>query len=140
MKKLISTMVIGCLTLGISALAAVDWQDNYSAGLAKAKKEKKLVMVDLSAPWCLPCKQLDKDTFSNRDVAARLSNDFITVKLDFEKTLNDAELSKQFATDMIPYIVFLDADGKKLSEFVGFLAPEDFLKELDKASQKAAKK
>ena len=81
-----------------------------------------------------------KTPSATRTSQARLSNEFVAVKLDFEKSLNDAELSKQFATDMIPYIVFLDADGKKLSEFVGFLAPEDFLKELDKATQKAAKK
>jgi thiol:disulfide interchange protein len=140
MKRLISATMIGCFVLVISGLAAVDSQDSYTAAVAKAKKEKKLVMVDVYATWCVPCKQLEKETFGNKDVGARLSNQVITVKLDLEKILNDADLAKQFAKDTIPYVVFLDSDGKKLSEFVGFLPPDDFLKELDKAIQKATKK
>jgi thiol:disulfide interchange protein len=133
-------MIVGCVALMVSGLASADSQDNYTAAVAKAKKEKKLVMVDVYATWCLPCKELEKETFGNKDVEARLSNQVITVKLDLEKILNNAELAKQFAKDTIPYVVFLDSDGKKLSEFVGFLPPDDFLKELDKAIQKVTKK
>jgi len=140
MKRLISVMIVGCVALMVSGLASADSQDNYTAAVAKAKKEKKLVMVDVYATWCLPCKELEKETFGNKDVEARLSNQVITVKLDLEKILNNAELAKQFAKDTIPYVVFLDSDGKKLSEFVGFLPPDDFLKELDKAIQKVTKK
>jgi thiol:disulfide interchange protein len=139
MKKIIITFVAGCLAMGISAGAAVDWQNSYSAALARAKKEKKLVMVDVYATWCLPCKQLEKETFGNKDVEARLSNQVISVKLDLEKILNDTELAKQFAKDTIPYVVFLDSNGKKLSEFVGFLSTDEFLKELGKAVEKVAK-
>jgi thiol:disulfide interchange protein len=139
MKKVIIPLLVGCLALSISAVAAVDWQNSYAAALARAKKEKKLVMVDIYATWCLPCKQLEKETFANKDVEARLSNQVISVKLDLEKILDNAELAKQFARDTIPYVVFLDSDGKKLSEFVGFLTADEFLKELDKTHEKATK-
>lgn len=139
MKKVIIPLLVGCLALSISAMAAVDWQNSYASALARAKKEKKLVMVDIYATWCLPCKQLEKETFANKDVEARLSNQVISVKLDLEKILDNAELAKQFARDTIPYVVFLDSDGKKLSEFVGFLTADEFLKELDKTQEKATK-
>ena len=139
MKKVIIPLLVGCLALSISAVAAVDWQNSYAAALARAKKEKKLVMVDIYATWCLPCKELEKETFANKDVEARLSNQVISVKLDLEKILDNAELAKQFARDTIPYVVFLDSDGKKLSEFVGFLTADEFLKELDKTHEKATK-
>ena len=139
MKKVIIPLLVGCLALSISAVAAVDWQNSYATALARAKQEKKLVMVDIYATWCLPCKQLEKETFANKDVEARLSNQVISVKLDLEKILDNAELAKQFARDTIPYVVFLDSDGKKLSEFVGFLTADEFLKELDKTHEKATK-
>ena len=139
MKKVTIPLLVGCLALSISAMAAVDWQNSYATALARAKKEKKLVMVDIYATWCLPCKQLEKETFANKDVEARLSNQVISVKLDLEKILDNAELAKQFARDTIPYVVFLDSDGKKLSEFVGFLTADEFLKELDKTHEKATK-
>jgi thiol:disulfide interchange protein len=139
MKRVILALIPALLALSISAGAAVDWQNSYPAALAKARQEKKLVMVDVYATWCLPCKQLEKETFGNKDVETRLSNQVISVKLDLEKILDNPELAKQFARDMIPYVVFLDSNGKKLSEFIGFLSTDEFLKELDKALEKATK-
>ena len=119
MKKAIIPLLVGCLALSISAVAAVDWQNSYASALARAKKEKKLVMVDIYATWCLPCKQLEKETFANKDVEARLSNQVISVKLDLEKILDNAELAKQFRSSGIDSIQLRtnEAYGATLGRF-----------------------
>jgi len=140
MRRVATLTLLAVLTVCVSARAAVEWQRNYKAALQKAKSENKLVMLDIYAEWCGPCKMLDKNTFSNKDVEARLSNEFIAVKIDLDKSPEAMELAKKFDVNAIPHIVFLDADGKKLSDIVGYIPPDEFLKELDSAAKKAAKK
>lgn len=140
MKRLIAVTIAGFLTLGTIAFAAVDWQNDYDASLAKAKKDNKLVIVDLYTDWCGWCKKLDRDTYSNMDVERKLTKDFVAVKLNPEKGPKAAKLAKEFGTTGFPHIVFVNADGKKVSEINGYLPPKDFLKQLESVTEKATKK
>ena len=140
MKKLIAVTVLGFLAFSSGALAAVDWGHDYDAALEKAKKDKKLVMVDLYTDWCGWCKKLDKDTYSDKDVEAKLTKDFIAVKVNPEKSQRNAKLSRDFGTTGFPHIVFVDADGKKVSESGAYLPAAQFLEQLNKISEKATKK
>jgi len=140
MKKLMTGTILGFLVFGASAFAAVEWQTSYDMALAKAKKDKKLVMVDLYTDWCGWCKKLDKDTYTDKDVEAKLAKDFVAVKLNPEKSADIAKLSQRFGTRGYPHIVFVNTDGNMVSEIGGYLPPKDFLKELESVSEKATKK
>src|SRR6266436_2389769 len=113
MKKFITVTILGFLALSAGVSAAVDWGHDYDAALEKAKKDKKLVMVDLYTDWCGWCKKLDKDTYSDKDVAAKLAKDFIAVKVNPEKSQRNAKLSRDFGTTATPHIVFVEAESKK---------------------------
>ncbi len=140
MGKFIIATIVSVWVLGASAWAGVAWEQNYDAALAKAKKEKKLVMVDVYTDWCGWCKKLDKDTYGQKDVETKLTKEFISVKINPEKSSQNAKLAKQFGTHGYPHIVFLDAEGQKLSEIGGYLAPKDFLSRLNEVTEKAQKK
>jgi thioredoxin-related protein len=51
---------------------------------AKLQQEPKPVLIDLYTTWCGWCKQMDRKTYSNKQVAQYLSDKFYTVKLDAE--------------------------------------------------------
>ncbi len=140
MKRLITVTILGLLALSAGASAEVDWGHDYDAALVTAAKDKKLVMVDLYTDWCGWCKKLDKDTYSDKDVAAKLTKDFVAVKLNPEKTQRNAKLSRDFGTTGYPHIVFVDANGKKVSEIDGYLPAAQFLEQLNKISEQATKK
>lgn len=140
MKRFVTIVSAGLLSLAVSTYAAVDWARDYKSALELAKKDKKLVMVDFYADWCGPCKLLDKLTFSNPDVQAALSNDFVSVKVNIEGSKENRELALQFNTEAIPHIIFFDSNGKKVSEIVGFVPADQFRDELRKVTEKAAKK
>jgi len=131
---------VGFLALGVYAYAAVDWAQDYKSASARAAREKKLLMVDLYADWCGPCRMLDKTTFSNADVQAALSKDFIAVKVNIEASKENRDLAIKLDTRVIPHIVFFDSDGKKLSDIFGYFPPDQFLDELRKVTKQAAKK
>ena len=140
MNRLIAGTILGFLVFGASAFGAVNWEQDYDLGLAKAKKDKKLVMVDMYTDWCGWCRRLDKDTYANKDVADKLAKDFVTVKVNPEKSPKGAKLARQFGTRGYPHIVFVGADGNKVSEIAGYLPPKEFLRQLELISEQAAKK
>ena len=80
--------VVALLCLALSAFAApppkpklVHWM-NYTEALEKAKESSKLIFVDLYADWCVPCRIMDANTYSDPTVASLLNTRFVPVKLD----------------------------------------------------------
>lgn len=138
--KLMTMIAAVCLLAPMTWAADVKWEHNYDDALKQAKTEKKIVVVDVYTDWCGWCKKLDKDVYSDKDVQAKLSKDFIAVKLNPEKSAANAKVAKSFGVRGFPYIAFLDADGKKLSEISGYVPAAQFLKALEEAAPKSEPK
>ncbi|MBI4665402.1 MAG: thioredoxin family protein [Nitrospinae bacterium] len=117
---------------------AVKWEKASIAAIDGAKAQGKPVMIDFSAEWCVPCKELEHYTFPDPRVAA-YSTDVVFMKADITKG-DDAEnesLKKRFRVIGVPTIIFLDKNGTELGDLrlAGFENAEDFLKRLDRAKQ-----
>lgn len=63
----------------------VTWYD-WNTGYPLAAKENKLILVDVYTNWCGWCKKMDRDTYSDKDIAGTLNKQFIAIKLNPEKT------------------------------------------------------
>ena len=59
----------------------VHWM-GYAEALEKAKSAPRLIFVDLYADWCVPCRIMDANVYSNPTVASLLNSRFYAVKLD----------------------------------------------------------
>lgn len=132
-------LVVAFVALATTARAGVDWQSNYDDAMAKAKKEKKLVMVDVYTDWCGWCKKLDKDVYSKPEIQAKLQKNFIAVKINPEKNQKNREVAERFGVRGYPNIVFVDATGKKLYQQPGYSPADEFGKTLDEVVKKAVK-
>ena len=102
----------------------------------KAKKEKKIVMVDIYTDWCGWCKRLDRDTYSDQNVQAKLAKDFVSVKVNPEKSDAGAKLAQQFGVRGFPFIGFVGTDGKLVTQISGYLPAAEFLKKLEQVTAK----
>ncbi len=113
-----------------TAPPAVTWDAYTDAAVAQAKAAGRPVVLDFSADWCVPCHELDQNTFTDRAVAEGLAP-FTRLKVDF--TRSDAPdvlaLQERYQVTGVPTILFLGPDGKEVSgtRVVGFLAPLPFL-------------
>jgi len=106
------------------------WQD-YDVGLlAEAKSNGQYVIIDFSAEWCLPCKELEHRTFSQQDVVDA-TLDMLRVRADLTETASPAvaKLRKDYAIKGVPTVVFLDKTGKEREDLrvFGFVDDDEFL-------------
>jgi len=99
-------------------------QKGLDAALSQARASKKLVILDYWTSWCGPCKSMDEWIWTDAEVAGVLSAGFAGVKLDgdIEKKLVD-----RFKIGGYPSVVILDAAGKELKRFSGYLGSKDVL-------------
>jgi thiol:disulfide interchange protein len=133
-------MLAGTISLAVSTLGAgLQWQDDYDKALAAAKTDNKIVIVDVYTDWCGWCKKLDKDVYADAGVQAKLAKDFVTVKINPEKSKENAEFARKFGVYGYPHILFLDAGGKKISEIRGYIPAKDFAEKLVALADKSAK-
>lgn len=99
----------------------------------KLQNTKQLVMLDFYADWCTACIEMEKFTFSNAAVKAKLGN----VKLlQVDVTKNspaDQALMKQYKVFGPPALIAFDAQGNEMpvARVIGYMPPEKFIPHLD---------
>lgn len=69
---------------GVAAAAnPVSWLTIEEAA-QKLQEKPRPILIDLYTNWCGWCKQMDRKTYSNKQVAQYLNDKFYTVKFDAE--------------------------------------------------------
>jgi thiol-disulfide isomerase/thioredoxin len=106
-----------------------DQRGTYAALLAKAKKQKKLVFLDVYATWCGPCKMMDRQTYTDSAVA-KAAKAFVNRKIDGEKG-EGPSIAQRYAVNAYPTLLIVDGDGKERNRLVGFQQPARFARFLD---------
>jgi len=101
---------------------------------ALAATNGKTAMLDFYADWCVSCKEMEKLTFVDPAVQARLAN---TVLLQVDVTANDAAdkaMLKRFGLFGPPGIIFFDRNGAEIadSRVIGYQNAGKFLGSLQK--------
>jgi thiol:disulfide interchange protein DsbD len=94
------------------------------------------VMLDFYADWCVSCKEMERFTFSDPGVQAKLAG-FTLLKADVTaNSADDKALLARFGLFGPPGIIFFDAKGQenKQVRVVGFQDADKFLQSLARTS------
>jgi protein disulfide-isomerase len=124
-----------------TVFAAAGWGDDYEKGLAQAKAEKKLLVLDFTgSDWCGWCIKLDKEVFSKKEFKDYAKENLVLVEVDFPQSkpqskalkAQNEKLQSKFGIKGYPTIVVLNGDGKKVGE-LGYQegGPGPFIAKLD---------
>lgn len=96
---------------------AVHDKDELNQALASARSQKKPVILDVYADWCISCRQMDKEVFENRDVLQRLSSVQL-LRLDLTKQTSASEqLQKELGIVGPPMVLFFGPDGREAKAY-----------------------
>jgi len=101
----------------------------FDRALDEAKAACKPVMIDFYADWCAACKELDKFTYVNADVAKDAER-FATVKIDATTDTDGlTAIQKRFGIVGLPTVVFIDSRGNVLENprVTGFVDAHAYL-------------
>ncbi len=111
----------------------IEWADATEQAIDASRKP---VIIDFSAAWCLPCKELEHFTFTDERVV-EISDKFDTFFADVTTSGNPEmeKLKKKYGVVGVPTVLFLDSDGKEMKDLrvVGFVSADEFLSRMKKA-------
>ena len=126
MKKLIFLLL---LALGTGAARAQVKFETKSTDAVRemAIKQGKLVFIDLYASWCPPCRMMEKQVFSRKDVGEFMDQRFVAAKYD--KTTG-RELLQKYGSGSIPLYLVFDTRGELLGRITGAADAETFMDNL----------
>lgn len=115
------------------AFNAIRGQVGLEEALDRARSQGRPVILDVYADWCVECKELERDTFTDNGVQHRLSR---LVRLRADVTANDdidQRLLKGLGVFGPPALIFYGSDGveRRPERVVGFIGPRPFREHLD---------
>jgi len=114
-----------------------DSTSNWKEIKEKAKAEKKNIFIDFYATWCGPCKIMDSQVYCQRDVGEIINKDFISIKVQTDKTSSDnsqaqawysdaAKLASRYSISAMPTLLFIKPDGTVLNSAIGVRSVDKF--------------
>jgi len=143
MKKIVFLFTL--LVVGSMSAQKINWMSMNEA-LAAQEKEPKKIFMDVYTKWCGPCKLLDKNTFSNKDLIEFVNENYYAVKFNAEGTEDityqdftytnpnyqegrKGRNATHFFADALrlqgyPSLVFFGDDGKLIQAIPGYKTPQ----------------
>lgn len=135
-KSKVIAISIGYLFLPHLSAAEIDINFrncSYNEVFEIAKNENKKVFLYFHFEGCAPCKRMETEVFTNRDVTTFFNTNFIAVKIN---TLvpEGKKIAAKYNISINPAFVFLDEATNELERAVGYFSSEDFLDIAQKAN------
>ncbi|MEW6118138.1 MAG: thioredoxin family protein [Nitrospirota bacterium] len=124
MKKRVLALLVAATILLIAGLSSAD---QLEMTLNRAKKEGKIVMLELGSVGCIPCEQM-------KPVMKKLSENYKgKLEVIFVDVKKDSKNAKKYGVFVIPVQVFLDKEGKEFHRHLGYYSYEEIVPVLKKA-------
>ncbi len=103
--------------------APLAWSDFGAATFARAKAERRFVVMDGSAEWCHWCHVMEAVTYHDVAVREVLEAHFFAAMVDVDAR---PDIEERYSEYGWPATVIFSPDGQELGKYRGFIAPERF--------------
>ena len=121
---LVSALFLGTAASATPAPTAVTV--SLSSARAKAAREGKLLLVDFTAAWCLPCKVMAETTFADPTVLAYLREHYVAIEIDVEN-FDGLAIQQQYEVETLPAVILFASDGQEVDRLDGAVTAEQLL-------------
>jgi len=122
MRTKLSASVVLVLLLLVAPSArgqdALRWESRLQDAARQAAATNRLVLVHFWAPWCVACRKMDQEIFSQPDVQAAIDADYVAVRLNVD---HNQAIAQQYGVSELPTDVVVLPDGRLVDRRPGFL-------------------
>lgn len=127
--SLISMLLVSSFVFGQKKI------DYVKGGITEAKslavKEGKLYFVVFYTDWCLPCKWMDDNSFSAKEVVDFVDDYYKAVRINIDEFDGHAA-RQQYNVEFLPTIIIFDQGGGILAKFEESLSAKKLFEALEK--------
>lgn len=115
----------------------VHWMDIDQA-VAASTRSHRPILYEFSAEWCGPCHLLEREVFMDPDLAAKINNRYIAVKVVDRQREDGSNAGKvqrlidRYSVNAFPTIVIAAGDGRVRDRAVGYSGRDQFAAFLDR--------
>lgn len=99
----------------------IPWKGSFPLALEAAIQVRKPVLVYWNAEWCTICRRIERESFSEPEVAAAIGA-FVPVKVDIDR---DTALAARYSVDAVPAFMLIDTKGKVRGHILGYKSPAE---------------
>lgn len=118
MKALVLGLVLNAATAGSPTVPWEPWSDS---AFARAAREKRFVLLEVGAVWCHWCHVMEATTYKDADVIRLIRDHYVPVRADADA---QPDLANRYEEYGWPATIVLDASGRDLVKFRGYIAPQ----------------
>lgn len=110
------------------APVSITWLTNWDEAVARARTEKKPILIDVYQDDCGGCVRLEKETLDDPVIRAQIAERFVPVRLHL---LKDRAVTRSWGIFWTPTVLFGDRSGKIRYTSLNYLPVDDFLDIMD---------
>ena len=104
---------------------------SYAGGLMDAieaaKLEEKLVFMVVGASWCMPCRVMQEEVFTQESVISKIEKSYIYYHVDGEKD-NGPGIVQLYDITAYPSLFIIDNSGEIVDRHIGSMSTSALLK------------
>ncbi len=120
------------------ATSGISWRTGLERALAEAARDKKLVLYVGCASMERACRELDRVSFSDARVRARLGDGSVIPVYDDLAEEDDASAAARktkLRIDALPTVILFDAQGTERRRWTGFVPADALAQELSRGTK-----
>lgn len=115
MKLIVLSFLISLFVLTADA-QKIEWLTDYKTAQKIAAETGRPMLLDFTAEWCKPCREMEKRFWTRADVI-EIAQKFVCVKIDYDK---NERLVYKYGVGMMPNVFTADSWGAALNFHRGF--------------------
>ncbi len=112
------------------------WAELSPATFARARAERRFLVLDGSAEWCHWCHVMEATSYHDPAVRKILDEHFLAMKVDVDSR---PDVEERYGAWGWPATVIFSPDAEELGKYRGYIAPDDFVAILRDVVESAGK-